>query len=42
MKETAAIFLPDGKVPEKFSRFVQKNLADTLKQLGANEEMVFI
>lgn len=36
IEETAAVFLPDGKVPEKFSRFVQKNLANTLKQLGAN------
>ncbi|CAM5725800.1 putative gamma-glutamyltransferase YwrD [Streptomyces afghaniensis 772] [Streptomyces afghaniensis] len=35
IEETAAVFLPDGKVPEKFSRFVQKNLANTLKQLGA-------
>ncbi|WP_445487824.1 gamma-glutamyltransferase [Niallia sp. 03133] len=33
-KETAEVFLPDGKVPNKFSRFVQKDLALTLKQLA--------
>jgi gamma-glutamyltranspeptidase/glutathione hydrolase len=33
--ETAAIFLPDGRVPNKNERFVQRDLADTLKQLAA-------
>ncbi|GKU83483.1 gamma-glutamyltransferase [Niallia sp. NCCP-28] len=33
-KDAAAIFLPDGKVPAKFVRFVQNDIANTLKQLG--------
>ncbi|WP_445505618.1 gamma-glutamyltransferase [Niallia sp. 03091] len=33
--ETAAVFLTDGKIPNKFSKFVQKDLANTLTQLAA-------
>ncbi|MFT8322502.1 MAG: gamma-glutamyltransferase [Bacillus sp. (in: firmicutes)] len=36
VKETAEIFLPEGKIPNKFSRFVQKDLAATLKRLAAH------
>ena len=32
--ETEAIFLPNGELPNKFAKFVQTNLANTLKQLG--------